>query len=124
MRIKTITVGVMTGNELVKDAAVFMKQLAKGKKPAPETGIYFENLSAMRKALTGKRLEIVRTIKKEKPRSIYALAKILGRDLRSVIKDLEFLEDAGLVDLKKSPEGKERTEPKVDYDVIDLKIAV
>ena len=124
MKVKTIRVGVMTGEELIHDAKSFMGKLARGEKPAPETGVFFENLSAMRKALTGKRLEIVRTIKKEKPRSVYALAKSLGRDLRSVIKDLEFLEDVGLVDLKKSSEGKERTEPRVDYDIIDLKIAV
>jgi len=124
MKIKTIKIGLMTGEELIKDAAGFMRKNKRTGIASQETGIFFENLSAMRKALTEKRLEIVKVIKKEKPRSVYALAKFLGRDLRSVIKDLEILEEAGLVDLKKAAAGKERTVPTVNYDVIDLKIAV
>lgn len=76
------------------------------------------------KALTDKRLEILRMIKKKYPSSVYELAKILKRDAKNVTQDLEYLKDIGLVEIKKTKEKKERIIPSVDYDRIDLQIAV
>ena len=76
------------------------------------------------KVMTDKRLEILRMIKKKHPSSVYELAKILKRDAKNVTQDLEYLKDIGLVEIKRTKEKKERTIPQVNYDKIDLEIAV
>ncbi len=76
------------------------------------------------RAFTDKRLEVLRVIKKERPSSVYELAKILNRDAKNVTQDLEYLKDIGLVEIKRTREKKERTIPEVKYDRIVLEIAV
>jgi len=56
--------------------------------------------------------------------SIYELAKILGRDLKNTFNDVQFLAQAGLVELTKTKNGRERTTPTVKYDKILLEIQV
>jgi len=124
MKTKTVTIGVKSLKEALKDSQAHMEGISSGKSLPSVCGVYFESFTAMRKALTEKRLDILRTVKREKPDSVYALAKVLGRDIKSVQIDLKFLEDAGLVEMNKTMDGRRRTRPKVNYDVIDLKIAV
>ncbi len=124
MRVKTIKVGIKSTDELLDDAKDYMKKVTKGQAAPPKRGVYFENITAMRKALTEKRLEILRAIKRGNPASIYALAKSLNRSVKSVSTDLKYLEAVGLVNLKKSRTGRERTEPTVNYDSIKLEIAM
>lgn len=109
---------------MLEDAKDYMKKVARGQAAAPKKGVYFEDITTMRKALTEKRLEILRAVKRENPASIYALAKSLDRSVKSVSTDLKYLDAVGLVNLKKSNEGRERTEPTVNYDSIKLEIAM
>jgi predicted transcriptional regulator len=44
----------------------------------------------MFRALTEKRLELLKTIKDRKPSSIYELAKLSGRDLKNVLQDVSY----------------------------------
>lgn len=124
MKVKNIKIGIRTREEAFGEAKEVMKILSRGRKVKKKTGIYFENLDAMRKILTEKRLEILHTVKEKQPSSIYELAKILCRDLTNVIDDLSYLKGLGLVELKKSKTGKEKTIPTVDYDKIRLEIGV
>ncbi|GMT43048.1 MAG: hypothetical protein IEMM0002_1459 [bacterium] len=124
MKVKKITIGIKPTREFMAEAEKSMKRMAKGEKVARETGVFFEDLTTMRKVMTEKRLELVRVIKRKKPSSVYALAKLLGRDLKNVMKDLEYLEAVGLVDLRKSRSGRGETVPSVKYDKIELEIAV
>lgn len=124
MKVKKITIGIKPTREFMAETEEYMKRMAKGKKVAKDTGVYFEDLATMRKVLTEKRLELVRVIKRKKPLSVYALAKLLGRELKNVMKDLEYLEAVGLVDLRKSKSGRGETVPSVKYDKIELEIAV
>ncbi|GMT42059.1 MAG: hypothetical protein IEMM0002_0470 [bacterium] len=124
MKVKKIKIGIKPTWEFMAEAEEFMKRMAKGKKATRETGVFFEDLTTMRKVLTEKRMELVRTIKRKKPSSVYALAKLLGRDIKNVMKDLEYLEAVGLVDLRKSKSGRGETIPSVKYDKIELEIAV
>jgi predicted transcriptional regulator len=100
------------------------KKVEKGEKSRKHEGISFESLEAMRKVLTEERLRILRTIKKDHPQSIYELAKMLHRDIKNTFDDVQYLAEAGLVDLKKTKEGREKTTPLVPYDKILLEIPV
>lgn len=51
-------------------------------------GLSFGNLEAMRKVLTPKWLGLLRVIRRDRPASVYALAKTTGRDLRNVQDDV------------------------------------
>ena len=59
----------------------------------------FEGLSMLRKLLSNEKARLMHVIKTKKPESIYDLAKILGRDFKSVSDDVKLLEKIGFLDL-------------------------
>ncbi|OGL45848.1 MAG: hypothetical protein A2149_08460 [Candidatus Schekmanbacteria bacterium RBG_16_38_11] len=124
MKIKKVKIGIRSLQEGLKHFAEVAKAIEKGKDIKKERGVYFENLETIRKILTDRRLEVLRIIKEKKPSSIYQLAQILERDLKNVNEDLRLLQESGLVSLKKSKKDRERITPSVDYDAIQLNIAV
>lgn len=124
MRAKNIKVGIKSKKELFREVREIWGKLEKGEKVKKHEAVYFESLDAMRKVLTGERLRILRVIKKREPSSIYELAQILGRDVKNTFDDVQLLAQAGLVELKKMRDGREKTVPAVRYDKILLEIQV
>jgi predicted transcriptional regulator len=82
-----------------------------------ERHIAFESWEALARALTGKRLELLRYVRHHKVASVRALAKALGRDYSNVYADVQALAAAGLLE---SGDGG----VKADYDAIETKIAI
>jgi predicted transcriptional regulator len=78
----------------------------------------------MRASLTNNRLLILKAIREHKPKSVYGLAKILGRDMKNVKQDLKLLSEIGLVTLERRETDKKRSIPHVDYSKILLEIPV
>lgn len=124
MKIKKIDIGIKGLKESLKDFAEVWKKLESGKKVKREEGIYFDSIDTMRAVLTNNRLLILKIIRERNPRSVYELAKILGRDLKNVNQDLKLLAEIGLVTLEKSETDKKRVIPHVDYGKILLEIPV
>jgi len=124
MKVKKMKVVIRSEEELFDEVRDVWGKLEKGEKVKKHEAVYFESLEAMRKIFTEERLRIVKTIKKEHPSSIYKLAKILGRDVKNTFDDVQFLAQAGLVELRKVKEGREKTTPTVKYDKILLEIQV
>jgi len=124
MRIKNIKIAIKTRDELFNEVEKVWTDIETGKKPRKHEGLYFENLEAMRKVLTEERLRILKVVKQRKPSSIYELAKALGRDVKNTFNDVQFLSEAGLIELKKTKNGREKTTPIVSYDKILLEIPV
>lgn len=124
MKVKNVTVRIKNLEDVFEEAKDVMKRLEKGEKVKKHEGISFENLDVMRKVLTEERLRILKTIKKEHPTSIYQLAKILGRDMKNTFDDVQYLTQAGFIELKKTKEGREKATPLVKYDKILLEIPV
>lgn len=74
------------------------KRAEHGKAPEqPAERLYFEDLGTLLKFLTPKRLEALRVLHGTGPLSIRALAKTLGRDYKNVYRDMQAMEQAGLV---------------------------
>ena len=67
--------------------------------------------------LTGKRMELLRYVRRHKVNSVRGLAKALGRDYSNVHADVQALTAAGLLDM--SADGL-----RADYDTIETKIAI
>jgi len=86
-------------------------------------GEYFENLEAVRAALTEKRLALVSIIRKRGPRSVAALARMARRDFKSVYQDVELLRHLGLVTAAESRQGAP-SRLRSDTTEIVLRIAV
>ncbi|MBI4826194.1 MAG: MarR family transcriptional regulator [Nitrospirae bacterium] len=124
MRVRDIKISIKTRDELFDEVKGVWGKLEKGKKVSRHEGISFESLDAMRKVLTEKRLKILKTIKKEHPQSIYQLASLLHRDIKNTFNDVRLLEEMGLIDLKKTKDGREKCTPEVSYDRIVLEIPV
>ncbi len=122
MKVRKVKIGFKDVKTLLNDFADAARDIEAGKEVKHEKGVYFTNIQAFRKALTLKRLELLRAIKTETPSSINHLARILQRDIKNVAADVRFLEQAGLIDTQKK--ASKEIAPQVNYDRILLEIAV
>lgn len=125
MEIKKIKIGVKTEQEALKEFAETFKKATVGEKLERKRGVFFESIDALRTFITPKRIELIRTIRKKKPQSAYELAQLVGRDVKSVMTDLSALKSLGLVTLRKETnEHRHKIHPLVDYDAVQVEIAV
>ena len=124
MKIKNIVVEVKSIEDTLSEAKKIMEKLEKGIGVEKKESISFRNVDVMRKVLTNKRLQLIKSIRKHKPQSIYELAKIVGRDPKSVNIDIMVLNKLGMIDLKRTDKKRENIVPKVNYEKIDIAIAV
>ncbi len=77
------------------------------------------------KGLSPERLELIWKIRQIQPDSIYQFAKHLGKSQPYVLKELNFLEEKGLISLKKLKEkGRWRTRPSVDYHILTFEMEI
>ena len=90
---------------------------AEGGETFPERHLAFENWATLARVLTGKRMELLRHVHRNKVASVRALAKALGRDYSNVHADVQALSAAGLIE---TDEGGLRA----DYDAIEMKISI
>lgn len=63
----------------------------------PEDNLTFVSWEALAKAMTGKRLELLRHLRRRRAASVAELARRLKRDYKRVHQDVEALEAAGLI---------------------------
>lgn len=126
MKVKNVTIGIKSIEEVLNNAKDVMERLERGEKVRKrKPGIYFESLEVMRKAITHERVKIIKVIKDKHPQSIYELAKLLGRNLKNVADDVHYLSELGLIELEKGKSnGREKSMPVVKYDKILLEIPV
>ncbi len=82
-----------------------------------ERHLAFESWDALARVLTGKRMELLRYVRRHNVTSIRSLAKALKRDYSNVHADVQALAGAGLLD--NTAKGV-----KADYDAIETKIAI
>jgi len=90
MRVREIKIEVKPLDEEIKDLASKIEKISKGKKVSKEEKIIFNSIEDLRKFLTPERIRLIHIIKTKKPHSIYKLAKLLGRDRKSVTIDLVY----------------------------------
>ena len=66
----------------------------------------FSDIKLLRNLLTNEKARILHLLKSQKPKSIYALAKLLGRDFKSVREDIKVLERFGFIEFHAEKIGK------------------
>jgi predicted transcriptional regulator len=82
-----------------------------------ERHLAFESWEALARVLTGKRMELLRYVRRNNVTSVRALAKALSRETSNVHADVKALAGAGL--LENTSHGV-----RADYDAIETSIAI
>ncbi len=123
MKIKNISITIKPRKTVLQEFATALYQAKKRHTPLRDE-VSFQNIDTLRKVLTEKRMELIHTIKEQQPESIYALAKILNRDHKSVNTDIEILEEFGLLTLTELHDARQRVKPHIDFDAIHIKIPI
>jgi len=121
MKTKRIKIGFKDIRTTLDDFVDAGEALARGEQVREEAGVYFTNIEAFRKAITPRRLELLNIIKTARPGSINQLASLARRNIKNVAEDIKLLSQVGLLETKKV---RNCVAPQVDYDEIDLRIAV
>jgi|SRR3989338_1199027 len=123
MNLKNIRITIKPRKDVLNEFAQAL-HLAKKSYSSKREELSFQNIDTLRKVLTEKRMEIFHTIKEQHPESIYELAKLLERDLKSVNTDIEILTDLGFVTLEELHDARQRIMPKIDFDAIHIEIPI
>lgn len=121
MKVKKMRVGIRDFHAALDDFVAVGEALACGEAVREEEKVSFVNVEAFRKALTPRRLELLHIVKASRPASINQLAKLAQRNIRNVADDVRFLIQVGLLETRQEDN---RLTPRVEYDEIDLRIAV
>ena len=127
MKVRNITVEIKPLKDALKEAASIMGEIKEGKRIRPKKGLSFGSVDSFREFFTPKRIELLQIIKHKHPSSIYELAKLANREIKSVVIDLKILEKYGLIDTKKvTVKGKTgyKIMPIFDYDKLTVDIAM
>ncbi|MCK4649923.1 hypothetical protein KAT36_01695 [Candidatus Pacearchaeota archaeon] len=98
----------------------FVSKLIGEKKPHD-----FSDVKLLRNLLTNEKSRILYALKHKNPKSIYALAKILGRDFKSVREDIKVLERFGFIEFHAEKTGKrESLKPVLIIDKLQIIIEI
>jgi len=82
-------------------------------------------VSTLRHLLSNEKARLLHIAKTKQPESIYKLAKLLGRDFKSVRHDIKILERFGFIELISSHKNnRELLRPVVDADQVIIKISL
>lgn len=85
----------------------------------------FSGISALRQLLSNEKARILHVIKTQSPKSIYDLAKKLGRNFKSVNDDVKLLEKFGFIELiEEKTKKRVRLKPRITTDKITIHVKV
>ena len=99
------------------------KTLHTGKRVRVQgTELVFASLTDMAQALTPKRLDRLRLIRRHQPSSVRELAQIAGRDLKNVLADVKALETLGLVESEGEQKERHRKPLRTDFGWIEVHV--
>ncbi|MBI2472590.1 MAG: hypothetical protein HYV59_15355 [Planctomycetes bacterium] len=124
MKVKRIKLGIKRTKEVLDDFVKAGEALERGEEVKEERAVYFESIKGFRKAITPKRIELLHIIKEKQPKSIQELKRLTKRDIKSIITDLGILEELGLISMRRKTVGRKESMPMVEYEKINLEIAV
>src|SRR3989338_3787595 len=106
MRIKRVKIGIKSVKDFLDDFVKTGEAIERGEKVKPEKGLYFE------------------IIEEKQPESLQELSRLANRDMKSIVTDIKILESLDLIDMRRRTNGRRESTPTIDYERIDLQIAV
>ena len=83
------------------------------------------DITLIRSMFSNEKARMLHVLKAKQPNSLYELAKILGRDFKSVRQDIRLLEELGFVEMIPIHKGgREKLKPLLVIDELDIKIEI
>jgi len=114
---RTVVIRVGTAEQVRRELQQHWGALQRGERTHQPREIWFSSIAQLATVLTEKRLELLRLIRRRRPRSVSHLASLAQRAVKAVERDVQALERAALVRLVGS--GKTRR-PVASCDRIHL----
>jgi predicted transcriptional regulator len=112
MKVKRVTIGIRSTEDVLAEAATTMKAVAAGKTVKPQRRrLLFTSPEALRRFLTPKRVALIQLIRQQRPASINELAALAHRDFKRVYEDVKVLAETGLLEL--TQENGRKMTPRV-----------
>jgi predicted transcriptional regulator len=96
-----------------------LSALDRGETPEPYFERVYRDEENLHRVTRPKNLELLRTLASERPESIRETARLVERDVRQVHRNLNELEDLGLVEFEEDGRSKQ---PTVWYDEITVEL--
>lgn len=85
----------------------------------------FSDVKLLRKLLSNEKSRILYVLKNKNPSSIYSLAKMLGKDFKSVRENLKILERFGFIEFIAEKKGKrESLKPVLSTESVQIIINI
>lgn len=97
MKTKRFVVSIQPLEKSLHGFADALGAARKGKQLPISSGLSFSDMDTFRKFFSKKRMELLGTIKKESPKSVYQLAHLVDREYKNVYDDVQFFKELGLI---------------------------
>ena len=120
MRIKKLKIIIKSNSQIRSEISNALKGRVRNIQKDNE--VIFNNVESFVQILTKNRIEILLFLNNNKPGSIYALAKSLGRDFKNVHADVKKLADLSLIELEPAGNTRNGLVPKAKYSGIELSL--
>jgi len=82
------------------------------------TVISFPDYETLGRVVTGARLELIAVARREKPKSIQELAKLVGRNFKNVYQDVKLLAEFGLLMIQEGGPRKASTPVAKFHEIV------
>ena len=102
---KVLTIKVEEPKRVAKKLLKTLEKASLGGTLEEEQTLTFPSVEKLFKILTPARWKIVKALQTKEFKSIRDLAKFLGRDYSNVWKDIQILNDLGIVEVEKTEGG-------------------
>ena len=127
MKVRKFKIKVQNGSQFRDDVIKTWKAAEKRKlhEEGYDLVLSFPDISWLAKIFGPERIRMIQSIRDLKPESIYQLAKLLGRALPNVHRDLHELVDYGIIELKKirkKGQKRESLQPEYNWDGFDIAV--
>lgn len=116
---ETLRITIASGEEALDDALDAAGSAEDGE--PRDAVVSFETAEGIRRLLTDRRLELLRSLMGEPAESITALAERLGRSYSIVHDDVEVLAEYGIIQFRRDGQSKQ---PFVPYERIEFDVTV
>ena len=130
MKVKRIIINIQSQDEFFKElkskVAEISANIKKGIiKPVDYATVSFPSLAEMRSTFTPNRLKLLSVIRHSKPGSVYELSKILDRDRRHIMKDINLLKNLGIIEVKRTKlNGRKVSIINTPFEEIDISLKI